>query len=141
MSTETYRAVQAVRPGVLELTHKPLQEPGAWPRVPGWPLGQRVGLGFLGGACGCCGFCRGGDLINCRNQGYTGVHRDGGYAEVMIAKASGLICIPESLSSADAAPLLCAGLSTFSALANCPAKPGDLVAVPDWAFRMVLVMR
>jgi propanol-preferring alcohol dehydrogenase len=67
--------------------------------------------------------------VNCRNQEYTGIHHDGGYAEVMIAKASGLVSIPDSLSSVDAAPLLCAGLTTFSALRNAPAKAGDLVAV------------
>ncbi|MCW3100992.1 MAG: alcohol dehydrogenase [Chthonomonadaceae bacterium] len=116
-----------------------------WPRVPGhevvgridalgpgvrgWEVGQRVGVGFLDGYCGYCEFCRGGDLVNCRNQGYTGVHQDGGYAEMMIAKASGLVSIPDDLSSADAAPLLCAGLTTFSALRNAPAKAGDLVAV------------
>ena len=97
--------------------------------VRGWTVGQRVGVGFLGGACGYCEFCRGGDLVNCRNQEYTGVHSDGGYAEVMIARASGLMSIPEELSSVDAAPLLCAGLTTFSALRNAPAKAGDLVAV------------
>jgi propanol-preferring alcohol dehydrogenase len=116
-----------------------------WPRVPGhevvgridalgpgvrgWEVGQRVGVGFLDGYCGYCEFCRAGDLVNCRNQGYTGVHQDGGYAEMMIAKASGLVSIPDDLSSADAAPLLCAGLTTFSALRNAPAKAGDLVAV------------
>src|ERR1700741_3520468 len=116
-----------------------------WPRVPGheavgridalgsgvqgWAVGQRVGVGFLGGSCGYCEFCRNGDLVNCRNQGYTGIHQDGGYAEVMIAKASGLVSIPDELSSADAAPLLCAGLTTFNALRNAPAKAGDLVAV------------
>src|SRR5215469_10747460 len=116
-----------------------------WPRVPGhevvgridalgsgvqgWAVGQRVGVGFLGGSCGYCEFCRGGDLVNCRNQEYTGIHHDGGYAEVMIAKASGLMSIPNELSSADAAPLLCAGLTTFNALRNAPAKAGDLVAV------------
>jgi propanol-preferring alcohol dehydrogenase len=67
--------------------------------------------------------------VNCRNQEYTGIHHDEGYAEVMIAKASGLMSIPDSLSSVDAAPLLCAGLTTFSALRNAPAKAGDLVAV------------
>jgi alcohol dehydrogenase, propanol-preferring len=67
--------------------------------------------------------------VNCRNQEYTGIHHDGGYAEVMIAKASGLVSIPDDLSSVDAAPLLCAGLTTFSALRNAPAKAGDLVAV------------
>jgi alcohol dehydrogenase, propanol-preferring len=116
-----------------------------WPRVPGhevvgridalgsgvqgWTVGQRVGVGFLGGFCGYCEFCRNGDLVNCRNQEYTGIHHDGGYAEVMIAKASGLVSIPDDLSSADAAPLLCAGITTFSALRNAPAKAGDLVAV------------
>jgi D-arabinose 1-dehydrogenase-like Zn-dependent alcohol dehydrogenase len=99
------------------------------PGVQGWTIGQRVGVGFLDGACGYCAFCRDGDLVNCRNQGYTGVHRDGGYAEVMIAKASGLVSIPADLSSVDAAPLLCAGLTTFSALRNAPAKAGDLVAI------------
>src|SRR5262245_51695663 len=116
-----------------------------WPRVPGheavgridalgahvrgWVVGQRVGVGFLGGFCGYCEFCRGGDLVNCRNQEFTGIHRDGGYAEMLIARASGLMSIPNDLSSVNAAPLLCAGLTTFSALRNAPAKPGDLVAV------------
>jgi len=116
-----------------------------WPRVPGhevvgridalgsgvqgWAIGQRVGVGFLGGPCGYCAFCRDGDLVNCRNQEFTGIHHDGGYAEVMIAKASGLISIPEELSSPAAAPLLCAGITTFNALRNAPAKAGDLVAV------------
>jgi propanol-preferring alcohol dehydrogenase len=119
--------------------------PIVWPRVPGhevvgridalgsgvqgWAVGQRVGVGFLAGFCGYCEFCRNGDLVNCRNQEYTGIHHDGGYAEVMIAKASGLVSIPDDLSSADAAPLLCAGITTFSALRNAPAKAGDLVAV------------
>src|SRR5229473_4775921 len=119
--------------------------PILWPRVPGheavgridaigedvqgWKVGQRVGVGFLGGSCGYCEYCRDGDLVNCINQGYTGVQQDGGYAEVMIAKASGLIAVPDDLSSVDAAPLLCAGLTTFSALRNAPARAGDLVAV------------
>jgi len=119
--------------------------PIQWPRVPGhevvgridalgtgvegWSVGQRVGVGFLGGHCGYCEFCRGGDLVNCRNQEYTGIHQDGGYAEVMIAKASGLVAVPDALASADAAPLLCAGITTFNALRNSPAKAGDLVAV------------
>src|SRR5580693_2462992 len=97
--------------------------------VQGWAVGQRVGVGFLAGFCGYCEFCRNGDLVNCLNQEYTGIHHDGGYAEMMIAKASGLVSIPESMSSADAAPLLCAGITTFSALRNSPAKAGDLVAV------------
>src|SRR5215468_5571686 len=97
--------------------------------VRGWQVGQRVGVGFLAGSCGYCEFCRGGDLVNCQNQENTGIHHDGGYAEVLLAKASGLMSIPDDLSSADAAPLLCAGLTTFSALRNAPAKAGDLVAV------------
>src|SRR6266851_7229834 len=119
--------------------------PIVWPRVPGhevvgridalgsgvqgWAVGQRVGVGFLGGSRVFCKNSRDGDLVSCRNQEYTGIHHDGGYAEVMIAKASGLVSIPDDLSSADAAPLLCAGITTFSALRNAPAKAGDLVAV------------
>ncbi|SOE71065.1 alcohol dehydrogenase, propanol-preferring [Burkholderia sp. D7] len=119
--------------------------PIEWPRVPGhevigridalgagvngWTLGQRVGVGFLGGPCGYCASCRNGDLVHCSNQEFTGVHHDGGYAEVLIAKATGLIVVPDDLLSADAAPLLCAGLTTFSALRNSPAKAGDLVAI------------
>src|SRR5208282_4983216 len=90
---------------------------------------QRVGVGFLAGNCGYCFPCRSGDLVNCQNQGFTGIHLDGGYAEVMMAKASGLISVPNDLSSEAAAPLLCAGLTTFSALRNSDAKAGDLVAI------------
>lgn len=97
--------------------------------VEGWAIGQRVGVGFLGGPCGYCEFCRNGDLVNCQNQGFTGIHSDGGYAEMMLAKSSGLVRVPDNLSSVDAAPLLCAGLTTFSALRNASAKAGDLVAV------------
>jgi propanol-preferring alcohol dehydrogenase len=119
--------------------------PIEWPRVPGheavgtidalgnnvhgWALGQRVGVGFLGGSCGYCEECRKGDLVNCRNQEFTGIHHDGGYAQYMLVRASGLVSIPDGLASADAAPLLCAGLTTFSALRNSPARAGDLVAV------------
>src|ERR1700731_3959611 len=168
----TYRAVQAIALGKLELTEKPLVDPPAghlrnrvqacgvchsdvitgdrvfapeWPRVPGheavgridavgegvkgWSVGQRVGVGFLGGSCGYCEYCRDGDLVNCKNQSYTGVQQDGGYAESLIAKSSGLMSVPDDLSSVDAAPLLCAGLTTFSALRNSPARAGDLVAI------------
>jgi propanol-preferring alcohol dehydrogenase len=97
--------------------------------VKGWAVGQRVGVGFLRGPCGYCDFCRNGDLVNCKNQEFTGIHSDGGYAEVMLAKASGLMRIPDDLSSAAAAPLLCAGITTFGALRNSPARAGDLVAV------------
>jgi propanol-preferring alcohol dehydrogenase len=83
----------------------------------------------LGGNCGYCEYCRDGDLVNCANQAYTGVQHDGGYAEVMIAKSTGLIAVPDDLSSVNAAPLLCAGLTTFSALRNSSARAGDLVAI------------
>ena len=97
--------------------------------VQGWAVGQRVGVGFLAGSCGYCEYCRDGDLVNCANQAYTGVQHDGGYAEVMIAKSTGLIAVPDDLSSVNAAPLLCAGLTTFSALRNSSARAGDLVAI------------
>jgi len=75
------------------------------PGVRGWQVGQRVGVGFLAGSCGYCEFCRGGDLVNCQNQENTGIHHDGGYAEVLLAKASGLMSIPDDLSAVDAAKL------------------------------------
>lgn len=97
--------------------------------VTGWKIGQRVGVGFLGGHCGYCQFCRRGDFVNCQNQPISGLIRDGGYAEVMFAKTSGLAEIPDQLNSIEAAPLLCAGLTTFNALRHSPARPGALVAV------------
>ena len=95
----------------------------------GWKIGQRVGVGFLGGHCGQCQSCRRGDFVNCTNQPVTGAHIDGGYAEVMMAFPNGLVAIPDGLSSVDAAPLLCAGITTFNALRKSSAKPGDLVAI------------
>jgi alcohol dehydrogenase, propanol-preferring len=97
--------------------------------VSGWKIGQRVGVGFLGGHCGQCQSCRRGDFVNCTNQPVTGAHFDGGYAEVMMAFPNGLVAIPDRLSSVDAAPLLCAGLTTFNALRRSSAKPGELVAI------------
>jgi propanol-preferring alcohol dehydrogenase len=97
--------------------------------VTGWVVGQRVGVGFLGGHCGHCAQCRRGDFVNCEQQPYTGIHSDGGYAEVLIARESGLVAIPDELDSLEAAPLLCAGLTTFNALRDSAARPGDLVAV------------
>src|SRR5205809_2527560 len=99
------------------------------PGVQGWKEGQRVGVGFMGGHCGHCGNCRRGDFVNCQNQPISGVHSDGGYAEMMIAQASGLAAIPDDLLSSEAAPLLCAGLTTFNALRNSKARPGELVAI------------
>src|SRR5258705_5023934 len=97
--------------------------------VSGWKIGQRVGVGFLGGHCGVCQSCRRGDFVTCANQPISGVHYDGGYAEVMMAFPNGLVAIPDGLSSVDAAPLLCAGLTTFNALRRSSAKPGELAAI------------
>jgi len=97
--------------------------------TPEWTVGKRVGVGFLGGHCGHCARCRRGDFVNCLEQPVTGAHTDGGYAEVMIARESGLVAIPGELDSVEAAPLLCAGITTFNALRNSGARAGDLVAV------------
>lgn len=116
-----------------------------YPRVPGhevigtveqlgdnvsnWKKGQRVGVGWHGGHCYQCEACRNGDFINCENGKVTGIHFDGGYAEYMAAPESALANIPDSLDSAEAAPLLCAGITTFNALRNSNLEPGDVVAV------------
>ncbi|MFH9402634.1 alcohol dehydrogenase catalytic domain-containing protein [Streptomyces sp. NPDC017638] len=97
--------------------------------VTAWQPGERVGVGFLNGQCGECEPCRRGDFVNCRDQHQTGTTTDGGYAEVVYARASGLVRIPHGLSAVDAAPLLCAGLTTFMALQHGPARAGSLVAV------------
>ncbi len=97
--------------------------------VDGWSVGQRVGVGFLGGHCGACESCRRGNFVACANQPYTGITNDGGYSEVVYARASGLVAIPDELTSVEAAPLLCAGFTTFNALLKADAKAGDLVAV------------
>lgn len=94
-----------------------------------WQLGQRVGVGFLGGEDGTCPRCRRGDFVNCTNPTVTGVSLDGGYAEVMIAESRGIASVPEELDAAEAAPLLCAGLTTFNALRNASLRAGDLVAI------------
>jgi propanol-preferring alcohol dehydrogenase len=97
--------------------------------VTAWQPGDRVGVGFLNGHCGECEPCRRGDFVNCLNQPQTGTTTDGGYAEVAYARASGLVRIPDGLSAIDAAPLLCAGLTTFTALQRGHARAGSLVAV------------
>jgi propanol-preferring alcohol dehydrogenase len=97
--------------------------------VNAWRVGERVGVGFLAGHCGECEFCRRGDFVNCAAQDQTGTTVDGGYAEVAYAKASGLVRIPDGMDSIEAAPLLCAGLTTFGALRQVDARPGALVAV------------
>ena len=97
--------------------------------VPTWKVGQRVGVGFFGGEDGVCESCRRGDIVNCQNPVIPGVTVDGGYAEVMIAEARGISSIPDGLESAEAAPLLCAGITTYNALRNASLRGGDLVAV------------
>ncbi|MCI0735252.1 MAG: alcohol dehydrogenase [Beijerinckiaceae bacterium] len=100
------------------------------PDVNGWNAGARIGVGWFGGSCGYCGHCRRGDAFACETiHGATGVTRDGGYATHMLALASALAHVPEALDSVESAPLLCAGITTFNALRNCGAKPGDLVAI------------
>jgi D-arabinose 1-dehydrogenase-like Zn-dependent alcohol dehydrogenase len=94
-----------------------------------WEIGQRVGVGFFGGEDGVCEPCRRGDIVNCLNPVIPGVTVDGGYAEVMIAEARGIASIPDELKSAEAAPLLCAGITTYNALRNAGLRGGDLVAV------------
>lgn len=94
-----------------------------------WSVGQRVGAGWFGGRCGRCERCRRGDFMSCRNASIHGITRDGGYAEAVIASADALALIPDELASTEAAPMLCAGVTTFKALANCGARPGSVVAV------------
>src|SRR6202140_5466289 len=94
-----------------------------------WKIGQRVGIGFFGGEDGVCEPCRRGDIVNCQNAVIPGVTTDGGYAEVMIAEARGIASIPDELTSAEAAPLLCAGITTYNAIRNAGLRGGDLVAV------------
>jgi D-arabinose 1-dehydrogenase-like Zn-dependent alcohol dehydrogenase len=127
-----------------------LTKEGLWPgiqypRVPGhevagsidelgagvseWEKGQRVGVGWHGGQDGTCLECRRGDFRNCRNLKISGISYDGGYQQYMVAPVEALVAIPESLSDTEAAPLLCAGITTFNALRHSGAFPGDLVAV------------
>src|SRR5207249_2432834 len=127
-----------------------LTKEGAWPgiqypRVPGhevagivdevgagateWKTGQRAGVGWHGGHDGTCLACRRGDFGNCQNMKIAGISYDGGYQQYMVAPMEALTAIPESLSDTEAAPLLCAGITTFNALRHSGAMPGDLVAV------------
>ena len=99
------------------------------PDVPDWKVGGRVGVGWHGGHCGHCISCRKGDLITCTTGQIPGISYDGGYADYMIAPFEALAAVPSELSSAAAAPLLCAGITTFNALRHSGASPGDLVAV------------
>src|SRR6267378_6669164 len=94
-----------------------------------WKIGQRVGVGFFGGEDGVCEPCRRGNMGQCQNPVTPGVTVDGGYAEVMVAEAHGIAAIPDELTSVEAAPLLCAGITTYNALRNAGLRGGDLVAV------------
>jgi alcohol dehydrogenase len=94
-----------------------------------WKLRQRVGVGRLGGHCNECEACRSGEFQLCRNQPFVGASCDGGYAEMMLARSTGLVAIPEELASEEAAPILCAGIATFNALKKSGAQAGDVVAV------------
>jgi D-arabinose 1-dehydrogenase-like Zn-dependent alcohol dehydrogenase len=117
-----------------------------YPRVPGhevagivdavgagvaqWKPGQRVGVGWHGGHCGYCDACRRGDFFGCQVAlKITGISFDGGYAEYMVAPAIAVALVPDNLAPADAAPLMCAGITTFNALRNSGARGGDVVAV------------
>lgn len=121
----------------------PAQQP---PRVPGhevvgriaalgahtpdiWQLGQRVGVGRLGGHCNACPQCRQGHFQLCQNQPFVGATCDGGYADMMLARATALVSIPQELDAEHAAPILCAGLATFNALKKSGAQAGDTVAI------------
>jgi D-arabinose 1-dehydrogenase-like Zn-dependent alcohol dehydrogenase len=97
--------------------------------VPLFKRGQRVGLGWHGGHCNYCVPCRRGDFILCENGQISGISFDGGYADYVIAPANALAFIPEELKDAEAGPLLCAGITTYNALRNSGARPGDLVAI------------
>ena len=127
-----------------------LAKEGGWPglvypRVPGhevagvidevgpgvtlWEKGQRVGVGWHGGQDGTCLACRRGDFVNCANVKVTGFSYDGGYGEYMVAPIDAVARMPESLDPAEAAPLLCAGITTFNALRHSGALPSDLIAI------------
>ncbi|HYT93679.1 MAG TPA: alcohol dehydrogenase catalytic domain-containing protein, partial [Gemmataceae bacterium] len=100
------------------------------PGVARWTVGQRAGVGWHGGYCGYCDACRRGLFFACQTAMLiTGITSDGGYAEYMVAPASAVALVPDALSPVEAAPLMCAGVTTFNALRNSGARPGDLVAV------------
>jgi D-arabinose 1-dehydrogenase-like Zn-dependent alcohol dehydrogenase len=97
--------------------------------VSGWAKGQRVGVGWYGGHCGHCSACRRGEFVNCEFLPVPGITYDGGYEEYMVAPADALALMPEGISVEEAAPLLCAGITTYNALRHSGARPGDLVAI------------
>jgi 2-desacetyl-2-hydroxyethyl bacteriochlorophyllide A dehydrogenase len=98
-------------------------------RVTNWDVGDRVGAGWHGGHCFTCEPCRRGDFLRCENADITGLTFDGGYAEFAAVPAEAVAAVPDAVDAVDAAPLLCAGVTTYNALRNSDARPGDLVAV------------
>ncbi|MFY0406155.1 alcohol dehydrogenase catalytic domain-containing protein [Solicola sp. PLA-1-18] len=138
-----------VRTGACGVCHSDAMAAGgmasSYPRVPGhevagtvdavgegvtqWEVGQRVGIGWFGGACFTCVPCRDGDFISCTAQKVTGLSADGGYAEHVVAPADALAAVPDELTDAEAAPLMCAGVTCFNALRESGARPGDVVAI------------
>jgi len=97
---------------------------------PRWKIGERVGVGWNGGYCGYCDSCRRGNFFACQTSTQiTGVSRDGGYADYMVAPFAALALVPPELSAVEAAPLMCAGVTTYNCLRNSGARPGDIVAV------------
>ena len=100
------------------------------PEVKEWKKGQRVGVGWYGGHCGYCDSCRRGDFVTCQVDPETpGISYDGGYAEYMVCPKDAVALLPDELSFVEAGPLLCAGITTYNALRNSGARPGDLVAI------------
>jgi D-arabinose 1-dehydrogenase-like Zn-dependent alcohol dehydrogenase len=97
--------------------------------VRGWEVGQRVGVGWFGGNCGYCESCRRGDFMRCAHSPIPGITVDGGYADFIVVSSTALALIPDDLAAEDAAPLLCAGVTTYNALRHSGAHPGDLVAI------------
>jgi D-arabinose 1-dehydrogenase-like Zn-dependent alcohol dehydrogenase len=97
--------------------------------VPQWRVGQRVGVGWHGGHCGLCDQCLRGDFIMCRLAKISGITVDGGWAEYMVAPAEAVAALPDDMPFDEAAPLLCAGITTYNSLRHSGAKPGDVVAV------------
>jgi alcohol dehydrogenase len=97
--------------------------------VPQWRVGQRVGIGWFGGSCGYCPVCRSGNFVDCPNLKVPGVAYPGGYADAVVVPADALAAIPDELSAVEAAPLMCAGVTTYNALRNSVARPGDVVAI------------
>jgi D-arabinose 1-dehydrogenase-like Zn-dependent alcohol dehydrogenase len=97
--------------------------------VRGWTVGQRVGVGWFGGNCGYCRPCRHGEPMFCENMGIPGITEDGGYADYVVVRSNAMALMPDELGAEDAAPLLCAGLTTYNALRHSGARGGDLVAI------------